>query len=98
MAKPHAARHLWFLSGRVTVRVSCEDGPDRISVLEHQAPQGESPPLHIHRNQDEVFHVLEGNLRLVVNGNELSAAPGQTVITPKGTPHTYRVESPHGAR
>jgi mannose-6-phosphate isomerase-like protein (cupin superfamily) len=91
-------RHLWFLNGRLTVRVSCADGTDRISILEHQAPQGESPPLHIHRNQDEVFHILEGDLRFVVGGRELRAGAGETVITPKGTPHTYRVESPLGAR
>ena len=94
----NATRHLWFLSGRVAIRVSCEDGTDKISVLEHAAPHGESPPLHIHRNQDEVFHILEGDLRFVVGGNEVRARAGQTLITPKGTPHTYRVESPYGAR
>jgi quercetin dioxygenase-like cupin family protein len=91
-------RHLWFLNTRVTIRVSYEDGPDRISVLEHQAPHGDSPPLHIHRNEDEVFHVLEGDLRFVVSGNELHAGAGQTLLAPKGTPHTYRVESRQGAR
>src|SRR5688572_772682 len=93
-----ANRHLWFLNGRVEIRVSCEEAADGISILEHQAPHGESPPLHIHRNQDEVFHILEGDLRFVVGGNELRARAGETLITPKGTPHTYRVESPQGAR
>ena len=93
-----ANRRLWFLNTRVEVRVSHEDGADKISVLEHQAPHGDSPPLHIHRNEDEVFHVLEGDLRVVVGGSEMRAGAGQTLILPKGTPHTYRVESPHGAR
>ena len=93
-----AGRHLWFLNTRVDVRASHEDGIDGISVLEHRAPHGDSPPLHIHRNEDEVFHVLEGELRAVVGGKELRAGAGETAILPKGTAHTYRVESPHGAR
>jgi quercetin dioxygenase-like cupin family protein len=98
MSEISATRHLWFLNTRVAVRLSYEDGTDRISVLEHKAPHGDSPPLHIHRNEDEVFHVLEGDLRFLVSGNELTAGAGQTLIVPKGTPHTYRVESLHGAR
>jgi quercetin dioxygenase-like cupin family protein len=99
MSEPASAdRGLWFLSGRVWIRVSCGDSADGISVLEHEAPHGESPPLHIHRNQDEVFHVLEGELRVVVSGNEFRARAGETFIGQKGQPHTYRIESPHGAR
>lgn len=65
---------------------------------EHHGPHGFSPPLHTHRNEDEVFHVLEGEFRFLIGGNHLSAGPGQTVIAPKGTPHTCRVDSSAGAR
>jgi hypothetical protein len=30
--------------------------------MEQVARQGDSPPLHIHRNEDELFHVVEGEL------------------------------------
>ena len=45
--KPHSAtsRELWFLDTRVVIRVSCDDGADGVSVLEHQAAYGDSPPL-----------------------------------------------------
>ena len=89
---------LWLLNTRVAVRVSCEDGTDGISVLEHRAPHGDSPPLHIHRNEDEVFHLLEGDLRVLAGGGEVRAGAGETLVVPKGTPHTYRVESAVGAR
>jgi quercetin dioxygenase-like cupin family protein len=91
-------RHLWFLNTRVAVRVSYEDGADGASVLEHQAPYGDSPPLHIHRDEDEVFHVLEGDVRFVVGGHESRAGAGETLMVPKGAAHTYCVESPEGAR
>ena len=58
------AEALWFLATRVIVRLPSAAGADNLSILEHHAPFGDSPPLHLHRTEDEVFHVLEGELRL----------------------------------
>lgn len=87
---------VWFLNGLVTVGVSNDDGSDGISVLEHLAPHGDSPPLHVHHDEDEVFHILEGELRFRVGDDELRAGPGETLLAPQGVPHTYRVESEQG--
>jgi quercetin dioxygenase-like cupin family protein len=86
-------RNLWFLNTHVTIRVSSQDGSDGISVLEHRASQGDSPPLHIHHGEDEIFHVLEGEVRYRVGDQERLARAGETLLTLKGIPHTYRVES-----
>src|SRR5918996_445631 len=51
---------LWFLNTLVTVHARHDQGEDGISVLESLAPYGDSPPLHVHRTEDELFHVLEG--------------------------------------
>ena len=91
-------RTLWFLNTRVTIRVSSRDGTDDISVLEHWAALGDSPPLHIHHDEDEVFHVLEGEVTFQVRGMSHRTRAGDIVIAPKGLPHTYRVESREGAR
>ena len=90
--------NLWFLDTQVTVRTSHMEARDGISILEHHAPHGDSPPLHIHRNQDEAFHVLEGELRFRVADQEVRACAGETILAAKGIPHTYRVESSEGAR
>jgi quercetin dioxygenase-like cupin family protein len=86
-------RSLWFLNTHVTIRVSSRDSLDGISVLEHWASQGDSPPLHIHHDEDEIFHVLEGEVRYRVGDQEHRARTGETLLAPKGIPHTYRVES-----
>lgn len=91
-----AAEYLWFLDTLVCVRVSHRDGRDRISVLEHAARRGDSPPLHIHINEDEVFHILEGEFRFRIAEDDRTASAGETVLVPKGVPHTYRVESENG--
>jgi hypothetical protein len=84
-ASLRADRRLWFLNTLVLIRLSYEDGTDGLSILEHRAPHGDSPPLHIHCTEDEVFHILEGQCRLRIDGKDL--------LAPRGAPHTYRVES-----
>ena len=94
MANP--IEYLWFLETLVCVHVSHRDGGDRISVLEHAARRGDSPPLHVHVNEDEVFHILEGEFRFQIGTEERSGHAGDTVLAPKGVRHTYRVESTSG--
>lgn len=93
MIKPMLANQLWFQNSLVTIRVSMSDGQDGISVLEHRVPHGFSPPLHLHRAEDEVLHVLAGEFRVKVKDQELRLVAGDLLLTPKGVPHTYRVES-----
>jgi mannose-6-phosphate isomerase-like protein (cupin superfamily) len=84
---------LWFLNGLLTVGVAHDEGRDGISVLEHLAPHEDSPPLHVHRDEDEIFHILEGELRIHVGDDVLRAGPGETLLAPQGVPHSYVVES-----
>ena len=97
-ATANAARQLWFLDTLVTVRAAHDDGQDGVSLIESSAAYGDSPPLHVHHTEDEVFHVLEGVLRLQARDREISLRAGQTLLAARGIPHTYRVESPDGAR
>jgi quercetin dioxygenase-like cupin family protein len=93
-----STEQLWFLDTLHTVRVRHDEGEDGISVMESLAPQGDSPPLHVHHTEDETFHVLEGELRMRAGDADVTIAAGETLLAPKGVPHTYRVESPAGAR
>ena len=93
-----STQQLWFLNQLVTVRVRHDEGEDGISVLESLAPHGDSPPLHVHQTEDEIFHVLEGQLRMRAGDADVTIGAGETLLAPKGVPHTYRVESREGAR
>jgi quercetin dioxygenase-like cupin family protein len=89
---------LWFFDTLVSIRIAAAAGTDGISLLEHRAPFGDSPPLHIHETEDEGFCLLSGELRLRTDGGERRLAAGSFLLAPKGSPHTYRVESREGAR
>lgn len=94
-----AARELrWFGNTLIAVNMSSSAGADGICVIEHWMPFGDAPPLHVHHREDEVFHIIEGEIRFRVGDRELVARGGETVLAPKGIPHAYRVESALGAR
>lgn len=88
-----SSKPLWFLDSLAYIRVSAQDGTDSVSVIEMLAPRGSSPPLHVHLEEDEIFHVIEGELRVLVDGKEATLRRGETALGPRGKPHTYRVES-----
>lgn len=48
---------------------------------------GYVPFEHIHYSQEEVFHVQRGELKLLINGEVLTAKAGESITVPKGTPH-----------
>lgn len=89
---------LWFMNTLVTVHRSAANQDRGLSVLEHRAPLNDSPPLHVHTTEDEVFIVLDGELRILMGDVERSAKPGAVLVAPKNVPHTYRVDSQDGAR
>jgi quercetin dioxygenase-like cupin family protein len=97
-ASSKKAEALWFGSTLVKILLSAKHGHDGIALIEHRMPHGDSPPMHIHRNEDEIFHIIEGKMRFQVGQEQIVVGAGETVVAPKGIPHTFRVESSDGVR
>jgi mannose-6-phosphate isomerase-like protein (cupin superfamily) len=89
---------LWFINTLVIIRVPPELGKDRTCVMEHHAPLGDSPPLHVHHDQDEVFVLLAGEARIQLSGRAFEARTGDCLLIPKGEPHSYLATSAEGGR
>ncbi|MBO0685583.1 MAG: cupin domain-containing protein [Candidatus Dormibacteraeota bacterium] len=52
--------------------------------------RGSGPPhLHVHHEDDEAWHVLEGSLRFRFQDRTEEAAAGTTVFVPAGVAHSY---------
>lgn len=47
------------------------------------------PPLHIHKLQDEVFYVGQGEFLVQLEDEVYTIKTGDTVFIPRGTRHTY---------
>lgn len=95
-----AATHnglLNFKGTLVSIRMSANDNSDGISIVEHRMPVGNATPLHTHRNEDEIFHILKGRMRFEVGGKIVIGNPGDILVAPKGVPHRFVVDSLEGA-
>ena len=52
--------------------------------------RGSGPPvLHVHHEDDEAWHVLEGTLTFRFDDGTEEVGPGSTVFIPAGVAHTY---------
>ena len=83
----------WFLGALGTIKFSADTTDGRVAVLEFLWPQGGGSPLHVHRNEDEWFYVIEGELTLWVGGEVVVAPAGSFVYGPRDIPHTFLVTS-----
>lgn len=89
------ARSVWFLGGLITVHIDSAQTSGAFSLIEACGAPGGEPPLHVHANEDECFHVLEGKLRVFRGKDELILEPGDSAFLPRNVPHTFRILSSH---
>ena len=62
---------------------------EALGLVHMDMPAGEMPPLHVHRNEDEGFYVLGGEITLYLPGRSITLCAGDFVLAPRGVPHTY---------
>jgi len=82
---------LWFLGNLVTLKAGAGQTQGRATVAEFLNPAGFAPPLHRHRDEDEMFYVLSGSAEFRAGGESLLAGAGDFVLLPAGLPHTFLV-------
>jgi quercetin dioxygenase-like cupin family protein len=69
------------------------DTGGRAALISSVERSGCEPPLHRHRNEDEIVYVLAGELTFYVAGEPRSLLSGECLLLPRGVEHGYRVES-----
>lgn len=81
-----------FLGCRARVVVDGAETDGRFSLVDMiDVPAGHMPPLHVHRDHEEGFRDLEGEVTLFLPGESLTLTAGDFMLAPRGVPHTYRV-------
>lgn len=52
-------------------------------------PDGFAPPRHLHARVEERIELVSGKLGYHMGGKEGSLSPGESVVLPRGTAHTF---------
>ncbi|MEM9033662.1 MAG: cupin domain-containing protein [Actinomycetota bacterium] len=94
-------RDIWFEGVFMRVQVSTDDTAGAISMMEQWLPAHWSPPLHVHRLEDQVLYLLEGEMRAQLHHEsgveEQVVVAGESAFLPRGVPHTF-LTGPEGAK
>jgi quercetin dioxygenase-like cupin family protein len=85
-----------FFKQTVAILASTSDTNGALGAVEVAGPGGAVPPLHVHHREDEAFYVLEGDYRVFIGDDVITASPGTWVWGPRDVPHGYQVHSERG--
>jgi mannose-6-phosphate isomerase-like protein (cupin superfamily) len=87
-----------FLGVAMKILLSSAETGGQFSLIEGLMPPGGDGGLHIHTNEDESMHLLEGTLNVTIGGRDFTVAPGETYFAPRGIPHRLRNPGKTSAR
>lgn len=96
--EPGEGQPIWFLRNRMTVKATADATGGAFGLVESLIPPGFSPPLHVHRREDESFYILDGELTMQCGDRRFRARAGAFVFLPRNVPHTFVVEGDRPAR
>ena len=80
----------WFFDQLVDVLVSGEQTAGSYSVSELRGPPDFATPLHRHRDLDEGFYIVAGELTIWVGEEVNVLSAGDFLLAPRRVPHTIR--------
>ena len=74
----------------VTILLDSERTGGKLTMWTEITPPGGGPPPHYHSNEDETFHILDGRVAFLVNGEWHEVDPGGAAFMPHGVVHTFK--------
>lgn len=81
-----------------TVKVGELGQGRRLAIFEYETRSGEEPGDHTHPTEDEVFHVLQGDVTFRCGDETFDTREGGFVFLPRGVEHGYRIRGDRPAR
>ncbi len=105
-SQQYLARHVpagtgtayWGPGERMTFLATSEETGGAFFLAEVEVAPGGGTPSHIHRREDEAFHLLEGSLTIQVGGNTITASAGDFAFLPRGIAHSFKNTGAGSAR
>ena len=82
----------------ITVKIHPDGGARDLSTFESVVPPGGHVFPHLHREYEEAFYILEGELTFLIGRDWCSSEAGAAVHIQRGTVHAFRNDSGSSAR
>ncbi|HEX3714397.1 MAG TPA: cupin domain-containing protein [Trebonia sp.] len=91
VARPDADQslpHIGLVGDTYTILVDGQDTAGKYTLIDMHIPPGGGPPPHRH-DFEEMFTVLDGEVRVTFRGQTITARAGETVNVPANAPHSF---------
>ena len=88
-----APRTVTWMDTIYTINVERYQSGGIVGLFESTVPSQGGPPVHVHHNEDEVIHVIDGTYEFWLDGQITPVAAGASIFLPRGVPHTFQVAS-----
>ena len=91
IARPDADQslpHIGLVGDTYTILVAGKDTAGKYTLIDMHVPPGGGPPPHRH-DFEELFSVLDGQVRVTFRDEIIVASAGQTINVPANAPHSF---------
>jgi quercetin dioxygenase-like cupin family protein len=82
---------LWWFGALAEIKATAADTGGQMTIIEITEPPGYEAPLHVHRNEDESFWILDGDATFEVGDTKIEAHAGDYAYGPRDVPHRFTV-------
>ena len=84
----------WFAGGGVfTMKATSEETGGAFTLIEDRVVRGKATPLHSHPHLDETIYMLDGEMRVHVDGEENMIGKQGVIFAARGVPHAFMITS-----
>src|SRR2546421_1254396 len=86
--------HASFVGGAsLVIKAAADQTGGKFAAVEFWGPKGFGSPIHVHRDDDEFFVVLEGEVRFRLGDEDVDVGPRSFVYGPSGIAHGFTMNS-----
>lgn len=84
-----ACEMLNVVGDQIRVLADSKSTGGRCFMFECVTQPNAGPPLHRHERDDEIFYIVEGTMKFMIDGQTLIRQAGDTITAKRGTIHTF---------
>src|SRR6187402_1449319 len=87
--KPSVENSIWYNGNRFSYLVRGAQTGGAFVLFHCHFRKGGQPPAHYHKNEDETFYILEGEIHFHIGDQRSIVRAGELAYAPKGVPHHF---------
>src|SRR5215211_3618987 len=89
LQKPILENSIWYNGHTFSFLLDAGQTAGAFALLHCHFRKGGEPPAHFHQTEDEIFYILEGEIRFDIGDKKFTAKAGELAYAPKRIPHRF---------